>query len=251
MIDGARIIDFHGHVGRWDRLGMDDDPVLMLHAMDKVGIDVSCLFAIFHPDGMTGNDLLARFIAQHPDRFVGFAYVSPTMPERMIPELTRAIDELKFLAIKLYPPYTPWPFNQEPWHPIYEFANERGLAIIFHTDHFLNNRPRYFEELAPQFPKVKFVAGHSGNVPEARAEAIAAAQKYPNVYLETCSTFRTPGVIEHLVEAGGADRVLFGSDIPLMDSRPQIGKIVTARISDEAKRLVLGGNASRLLGITD
>ena len=251
MIDGTRIIDFHGHVGRWDRLGMDDDPVLMLHAMDKVGIDVSCLFAIFHPDGTTGNDLLARFIVQHPDRFVGFAYVSPTMPERMIPELTRAIDELKFLAIKLYPPYTPWPFNQEPWHPIYEFANERGLAIIFHTDHFLNNRPRYFEELAPQFPEVKFVAGHSGNVPEARAEAIAAVQKYPNVYLETCSTFRTPGVIEHLVEAGGADRVLFGSDIPLMDSRPQIGKIVTARISDEAKRLVLGGNASRLLGITD
>ncbi len=249
MIDGTRIIDFHGHVGRWDRLGMDDDPALMLHAMDKVGIDVSCLFAIFHPDGTTGNDMVARFIAQHPDRFVGFAYVSPTMPDRMIPELTRAIDELKFLAIKLYPPYTPWPFNQEPWHPIYEFANNRELAVIFHTDHFMNNRPRYFEELAAQYPKVKFVAGHSGNVPEARAEALAAAQKYPNVYLETCSTFRTPGVIEQLVTAGGADRVLFGSDIPLMDPRPQIGKIITARISDEAKRLVLGGNARRLLGL--
>lgn len=249
MIEGSRVIDFHGHVGRWDRWGMRDDPSLMLHAMDKAGIDVSCLFAIFHPDGTTGNDILARFVAKHPDRFVGFAYVSPTMPEGMIPELTRAIDELKFVAIKLYPPYTPWPFDQEPWHPIYEFANERGLTIILHTDHLLNNRPRYFESLAPKFPNVKFVAGHSGNVPEARTEAIAAAKAHGNVYLETCSTFRSPGVIEELVTQAGADRVLFGSDIPLMDPRPQIGKIITARITDEAKRLVLGENAQRLLGL--
>jgi predicted TIM-barrel fold metal-dependent hydrolase len=32
-----------------------------------------------------------------------------------------------------------------------------------------------------------------------------------------------------------------------MDPRPQLGKIITAAISDEAKRLVLGGNAQRLL----
>ena len=26
MIDGTQIIDYHGHVGRWDPLGMEDDP---------------------------------------------------------------------------------------------------------------------------------------------------------------------------------------------------------------------------------
>lgn len=249
MIDGIRVIDFHGHVGRWDRWGMKDDPALMLHAMDRAGIDVSCLFAIFHPDGTTGNDRLARFIARNPDRFLGFAYVSPTMPERMIPELTRAMDELRFVAIKLYPPYTPWPFNQPPWEPIYEFADARGLAVIFHTDQLHNNRPRYLEDIAPKYPNARFVAGHAGNTPEAREEAIAAARKYANVYLETCSTFRTPGVIEQLVAEAGADRVLFGSDTPLMDPRPQIGKIITARISDEAKRQILGNNARRVLGL--
>ena len=221
----------------------------MLRAMDAVGIDVSCLFSIFYPDGTTGNDLAARFIARHPDRFLGFACVSPMMPERMIPELARAIDELHFVAIKLYPPYTPWPFNQAPWHPVYRFADERGLAVILHTDHFENNRPRYFEDIAPAYPNARFVAGHSGNVPEARTEAIAAARKYPNVYLETCSTYRTPGVIEQLVEEAGADRVLFGSDIPLMDPRSQIGKIITARISDQDKRRILGDNARRVLGL--
>ena len=75
------------------------------------------------------------------------------------------------------------------------------------------------------------------------------AHAYPNVYLETCSSFRTPGVIEQLVSEVGADRVLFGSDIPLMDPRCQIGKIITADISDDAKRQVLGLNAMKLLGL--
>jgi predicted TIM-barrel fold metal-dependent hydrolase len=242
MIDGIRVIDFHGHSGRMDNVGMVDNPELMLRAMDAAGIDLACLFHIFQPDGTTSNDINARFIARHPDRFVGFAYVSPMMPEGMVPELNRAVDQLGFVAIKLYPPYTPWPFNESRWDPIYTFANERRLAIIFHT-----NRPRYLGDIAPRFPKANFVAGHSGNTWEARAEAIAAAQAHPNVYLETCSTYRTPGVIEQLVNEAGADRVLFGSDMPLMDPRPQLGKIITADISDDAKQMVLGGNASRLL----
>lgn len=247
MIDGLHVIDFHGHVGRWDRYGMIDDPTKILHAMDKAGIDLACLFHIFQPDSVTSNNLTAQFVAQHPDRFVGFAYVSPLMPERMIPELTRAIDQLHFPAIKLYPPYTPWPLNEPVWAPIYEFANERGLAVIFHTGPEPQSLPKFVSEIAPRYPQANFVIGHAGNTPVERAQAIAAVQTNPNVYLETSSTFRTPGVIEQLVTMAGADRVLYGSDLPLMDPRPQIGKIITAQISPAVKRLILGDNARRLL----
>ena len=247
MIDGTEVIDFHAHVGRWDWYGMKDDPELMIHAMDAAGIDVACLFNVFHPDGTTGNDLTASVVAQHPDRFVGFASVSPLLPERMLPELARAMDELQFAAIKLYPPATPWPdFSLPPWDPIYRFADERGLTIIFHTGD--DAPPKALSKIAPRYPRANFVAGHSGVTPEERAQAIAAAQAYPNVYLETCSTYRKPGLIEESVDKVGADRVLFGTDMPLMDPRAQLGKIITARIPDEAKRLVLGGNARRLLG---
>ena len=249
MIEGSRVIDFHGHVGRWDIYGMIDNPDLMLQAMDAVGIDHACLFHIFHPDSVSSNDLTARFVARYPDRFVGFAYVSPLIYSGCVDELSRAIDELQFSAIKLYPPYTPWPLNQPQWYPIYEFADDRGLTIIFHTDSGSQSRPKFLADIAPRYPNANFVAGHSGNTAEPRREAIAAARACPNVYLETCSTFRTPGVIEELVDGVGVDRVLFGSDMPLMDPRSQIGKIITARISDEAKQKILGGNAGRLLGI--
>ncbi len=249
MIEGIKVIDFHGHVGRWDKWVNNYDQKLMLHAMDSAGIDISCLFNTFYPDGTSGNDRAAEFVAKHPDRFIGYAVVSPEMPERMVPELTRAIDELKFRAIKVYPPYTTCEIYKPPWHPIYEFANERKLAILFHTGVEWQNHTRYLAKIAPDYPEAIFVSGHSGNVADERADAIAGAQAHPNIYLETCSTFRTPGVIEQLVNEAGADRVLYGSDIPVMDPRAQIGKIITAEISDEAKRQVLGGNASRLLGL--
>ncbi|OIO88760.1 MAG: hypothetical protein AUK03_15685 [Anaerolineae bacterium CG2_30_64_16] len=247
MIDGVQVIDFHGHVGRWDRYGMNDEPARMWHAMDAAGIDRACVFNIFHPDGTTGNDLTAAFVAQHPGRFIGFAYVSPLMPERVLPELSRALDGLGFAAIKLYSPYTPWPLNEPPWEPIYRFADARGLTIIMHTGSEPQALPKLVGEVAPRYPHANFVMGHSGNTPVERGQAIAAAQANPNVYLETCSTFRSPGVIEQLVNEAGADRVLYGSDLPLMDPRPQLGKIITAQLSDAARRQILGDNARRLL----
>jgi predicted TIM-barrel fold metal-dependent hydrolase len=245
MIDGMEVIDFHSHVGRWDALGMHADPQTMLRAMDAAGIDRVCLFDIFYPDGTRANDLTAAFVAQHPDRFVGFAYVSPWMPERMVRELERAVDELGFLAIKLYPPYVPYEANDPVWDPVYRFADARELAIIVHTGS--DAEPRYLAEAAGRFPKATFVAAHAGNSEPFRSQAIAGVKENANFYVETCSTFRTPGVIEELVEKAGADRVLYGSDMPLMDPRAQIGKIITADIGDEAKRLILGENARRLL----
>ncbi len=247
MIEGNEVIDFHGHVGRWDDLGIVDDPATMLRAMDAVGIDRSCVFNIFHPEGTTGNDETAAFVARHPDRFIGFAYVSPLLPDLMVPELERAIDELGFPAIKLYPPYTPFPLCDPIWDPIYGFANERELAVILHTGPEKTAEPGHLLEAAPRFPKAKFIAGHAGNFEPYRSQAIKAAQVCDNVYLETCSTYRSPGVIEELVAGVGADRVLFGSDTPLMDPRAQMGKIITAAIDDDAKRLILGENAKKLL----
>ena len=249
MIGSCKVIDFHGHVGCWDEFRAFDDPDVMLAAMDAVGIDKSCLFNIFHPEGVHSNDLTAEFIARYPERFVGFAYVSPLKPAGMVAELERAVDQLGLRAIKLYPPYTPFNLNRECWFPIYQFAHDRGLAVISHTGPESTAYPRYLAEVAPRFPGANFVAGHSGNTPEHRHDAIEAARYCPNFYLETCSTFRIPGVMEELVGGAGASKVLFGSDIPLLDPRPQLGKIITADISDEAKRLVLGENACRLLNL--
>ena len=244
------VIDFHAHTGRFDRFGWIDDPLRMVDAMDDVGIQITCVFNIFFSDCVTGNEATARFVAARPERFRGFAFASPLAGEAITPELERAVDSLGFVGIKVYPPSTPWPLDDRRWDRIYGFAHERRLPILFHTGVERNSHPYRLASVAQRFPAAILVAGHSGNVAPMRRQALQVAADYSNVYLETCSTYRTPGVIEQLVADAGADRVLFGSDSPLMDPRVQIGKIVTADISAEQKQLVLGQNAARLLGMS-
>ena len=92
MIDGTTVIDFHGHPGRWGA-GVAS-PETVIPVMDAAGVDRSVLFNIWHPEGIGANDDTAQLVAAAPDRFMGFAYVSPLMPDGMVAELERAVDEL-------------------------------------------------------------------------------------------------------------------------------------------------------------
>ena len=246
MIDGVEVIDFHGHTGAWEFYNMGDDLPRQLHAMDAAGVDRSCRFNIFHIRPHQAHNELAQTVAASEGRLIGFAYASPLNPE-MVAETRRAIDVLGFCAIKIYPPTGDITLTDVRWKPLFDFANARELAIISHTGVERSCSPSMFNEIAPQYPKVKFVIGHSGNVHPHRGHAIEAARAHDNVFLETCSTNRQTRFIEDLVQGAGAEKVLFGSDVPLMDPRVQIGKILCASISDEQKRMVLGTNARRLL----
>ena len=73
--------------------------------MDAAGIDRCNVNCIFHGDARRGNDVVARQVSAHPDRFVGVAFVTPHYPDETIAELERAFDTLGFRSVKLYPTY--------------------------------------------------------------------------------------------------------------------------------------------------
>ena len=247
------VIDLHAHAGRWGSVGVDDDPDRYVEIMDEAGIDRTCINCIFYGDATMGNDTVARFIDRYPDRFVGVAFVTPHYPEEAIPELERAYDSLGFKMLKVYPPYALIPLTDPKWAPIFEWCDARSAVVMSHSDLGMPgdhlHRPRLFAEVARMYTNVSWVLGHAGNLEAGRVEAVEAAKHAPNIYLETATSWGGNGAIEFLVEGAGQDRVLFGSDMPLMDARYQIGRVATSAISDEAKHAVLGGNAARLLGL--
>ena len=67
--------------------------------------------------------------------------------------------------------------------------------------------------------------------------------------METATDDSYFGRFERVVEVAGPDRIVYGSDMPLFDARQEVGKVVTADISDEDKRKILGLNAIKLLGL--
>lgn len=247
------VIDMHSHVGRWGINAVYDDVGQYIRIMDAAGVDLACINCIFYGDAKRGNDTVARFVDAHPDRFVGVGFVTPHYPEEAIGELERSFDVLGMRFLKLYPTYFGRPIDDPGYTPIFEWANDRGIVLMSHSsyvdDQDTLTAPQRFVGLAKRYPRIRWVLAHSGNAVPGQEQAVEAARTCGNIYLETCTSYGEHGTIERLVNGAGDERVLYGSDMPLMDARIQVGRIVTANISEDAKRKVLGLNAIRLLGL--
>jgi predicted TIM-barrel fold metal-dependent hydrolase len=123
--------------------------------------------------------------------------------------------------------------------------------------------PLVIEELAHRHPGVTLVAAHAG-MPWI-AESIAVAARNDNVWIDLSAL---PAANERAVDAvlsialqhGLEDRLLFGSDFPVVDPARYAGKLRRAgapawlrwalglpRVTAAARRKILGENAARLL----
>ena len=245
------IVDFHNHAGTGGRYGLYGDPERFIRIMDTAGIDRACINCIWFGDARHGNDLVASFVSQYPDRFVGVGFVTPHYPEEAIRELERCFDTLDMKYLKIYPDYLGRPQDDPGYFPIYEWCNDRAIAVMSHAHYVFDKEtvtvPARYAALTERYPRIKWVLAHAGA--GGNWGAVEAARTLPNVYLETATAVGAHDLLESVVEAVGADRVLYGSDMPIFDARTQVGRIATADISEEDKRKILGLNAIKLLGL--
>jgi predicted TIM-barrel fold metal-dependent hydrolase len=74
-----------------------------------------------------------------------------------------------------------------------------------------------------------------------------------NVFFDTAASpfLYTPQVYNQVIQLVGADKVLFGSDYPLLAQSRLLKEIKSLDLPEETERLILSGNAQRLLGIAD
>lgn len=247
------VVDMHSHVGRQTFYRMHDAPEPYVRIMDIAGVDVAPVSCIFFGTARQCNDAVERFVALNPDRFFGVVHVTPRYPDEAMSELERVFKLPEFKMLKLYPDYLGKPIDDPSYFPIFEWCDENNIVVKSHSsytsDGDILTSPSLFIPLAERYANIRWVLGHSGNAMAGQIQAVEAAQSSRNIWLETCTSHGEHGTIEYLVEGAGADRVLYGSDMPLMDARFQIARIATADMDDETKRQVLGLNAMELLGI--
>jgi predicted TIM-barrel fold metal-dependent hydrolase len=131
-------------------------------------------------------------------------------------------------------------------HPLADLVAERGLPLLIHTGHPIFTLPWSVEELAQAKPETNVIMGHMGhgNIIYINA-AIDAAERRPNVYLET-SGMPMHTKIAEAVNRVGADRVLYGSDAPFHHPKVELLKVRLSGIKPSDMEMVLGMNAERL-----
>jgi predicted TIM-barrel fold metal-dependent hydrolase len=242
-----KIVDAHVHIGKSTRLQIDADGEMLVRIADEMGFDRICctdLTALFY-DFVEGNRLLYEELRKFPDRIIGYATLHSTrFGKAMLDELERCANDYGMRGLKLYS--TPEATIAEPATiPVLEKCVDLGFPVLAHTT------PQECEYLLSHVPECNLIMGHAGAQPYAKGDwnrAIMAAQKYRNLYLDTTSSGIDLGFVETCVETLGAERIIFGTDTPLLDPCFQLSKVRETRVSAGDLELILGGNILRLMG---
>jgi predicted TIM-barrel fold metal-dependent hydrolase len=245
------IIDAHGHLGPMRDYHVPQDTAQgIVRNLDLAGVDkilLSSLVAI-QSDTRLGNDMVGEAVRKFPDRIVGYAVANPHFKGEIEAELTRCFDELRMSAIKIHPEWHQYPVDGENYQPVWDFASRHRAVVLSHTMGRKEEMAK-FEVLSGRYPEITFILAHAGGSFQNAGNYIEISRKRSNVYLEVTLSSIPFGMIEHLVEGAGADKVLYGSDMTYRDHKPQLGWVVYSRIPQQDKRKVLGLNAARILGL--
>ncbi len=216
--------------------------------MDRLGIDslVTAPWSGISFNGIKGNEEVVYSATKHPGRIYGFTTCNIHYAEDLnswksyhekYPEV--------FVGIKPYPPYQKFEFADEVAREWFEYANEHHMPALIHVGPMVFTEK--MEKLIASCPNVTFIIAHTGSDYITARNAIALAKKFDNVILEITYTSTARNMIEFLVEQVGAERVLYGSDLPMRDPTPQLAWVCYAKISEDDKKKILSENFKRIL----
>ncbi|MCX5662082.1 MAG: amidohydrolase family protein [Planctomycetota bacterium] len=193
-----------------------------------------------------GNQCVIDALNAYPDFYWGLATfdVMHESAEQMRAKMERIYADKRFLGLKPYPQYG-IPYHDRRYECWWEFGNERHLYCGLHPVHWF--QATEFEAICPKYPNLTVVAYHGGSSYEIADTCINLAKKHANFMIEITLTPVCGGIIDYLVKGAGADRVMYGSDLPMRDPRQQLGWVVYSRLGLEDKKKVLGLNAKRVI----
>lgn len=233
----------------------------LVASMDEARIDMSVVLNIgwvSHQLCVQTNDYILDSVSRHPTRLIGFCALQPKAGDAAIAELercagagARGIGELRsdMQGFDLA--------DERTMQPLVAAAMKHGLILLTHASEPVGHRypgkgsitPDRLYSLITVFPDLKLVCAHWGGglpfytlMPEVR-KALA------NVFFDTAATpyLYQPQMFSHVSSIIGSDRILFGTDYPLMHQNRVIDQVRSSGLSEEDQAAILGGNAERLL----
>jgi predicted TIM-barrel fold metal-dependent hydrolase len=235
------------HVDHLPALGWSLEAAECVRRLDEAGIEKGVVMTIVdapevNPDAL---DLIAAAMAEFPGRLEAFARIHPWYGDEAVALLERAIGELGFKGLKLHPVTTIAHPAEDDTLRLIRAAAAHDAPTLFHCGDEPLTTPLAIARAAAAVPEATIILGHMGGYFHVD-EAIAVAERHPNLVLET-SAMPYPSKIREAVERVGAERVLYASDGPACSPRIEVEKVRLAGLDPADERLVLGENAARML----
>lgn len=245
------IADCHGHLGvHPDFPAYKATPEEMISVMDHLNIEMLAITSTLacYNDCPRGNAEVDPVLRKYPERFLGYITVNPNPPGQGVAELQKWSHFHSPPLIKMHPGLHKYPVHGKHYLPIWEYAHNTDAVVLVHTwDSDPNCGPLLFPAIARAHPHARILLGHSGVTWRGYMQAIEAAESADNLYLDLSGSQNHRLILERCVERLGAERILFGSDLPFLEASMTIGRVLTANISDTAKEQILRNNFLRLV----
>jgi uncharacterized protein len=168
------------------------------------------------------NELIAEYVALHPEKLVGWASVDPNERD-CVEQLEFAVSELGLRGLKLGPVYQHFdPADRMHW-PLFRKCQELDLPIMWHQGTTFPSKaklkwgnPLQLEDVAMDFPGLRMIIAHLGHPWE--ADLVALIRKCPNLYADISAVHYRPWrywqAMVTAMEYGVTHKLLLGSDFP-------------------------------------
>jgi uncharacterized protein len=260
-----RAIDVHAHYGNYHR--DDGDPLVdkfssasadeVARRADACGVEFSIVSPLAgllprgRADAVAGNEAAFREVPAVPG-LLQYVIVNPLQPKTF--DQARTMLRARWcVGIKIHPEEHCYRITDHG-EKLCEFFEEMKAPVMTHSG-CPNSLPADFVPFANRHPGVRLLLAHLGNGAGDNGRAgnqVRAVQAavHGNLWVDTSSGRNLlPGLVEWAVKEIGAERLLFGTDVPVYHTGMQWARIETAEISDAAKRLILRENAVKFFNL--
>src|SRR5579884_3937118 len=207
------------------------------------------------------NEEVAEVAAEHADVLIPFASIDPAKGKMGAREARRLIEDYGVRGFKFHPSQQGFYPNDRKAYVLYEAIAEAKLPALFHTGQtgagagapggmgvrLKYSNPMFLDDVAADFPDMPIILAHP-SFPW-QDEALAVATHKPNVYIDLSgwSPKYFPANLIQYTNTLLKDRILFGSDYPVLTPERWLADFEKLQIKPEVRPRVLKDNAVRLL----
>ena len=199
------------------------------------------------------NEEIAEAAQQNSDIMIAFGSIDPHKGKMGAREARKLVEEYGVKGFKFHPTVQGFePADRMAW-PIYEVIAEHKLPAVFHSGHsgigsgmrcggglrLQNSNPMLLEDVAIAFPDMQIIIAHPSW--PWQDEAISLAMHKPNIWIDLSGwspKYFPPQLVQYC-NTLLKDRILFGSDFPLITPDRWMKDFEEAGFKDEVKPLIL------------
>ena len=232
-------------------------------AMEEEGVDRSVVFGFPWRNMQVTretNDYVLESVQRFPEKLIGFCCLDPTATdaaqeaERCLDGGLSGVGELAFYESGIDT------HALDRLTPIMELCQDRNVPVMMHTNEPVGhqypgktpNTLAQIYRMVTRFPDNTIILAHwGGGVFFYHLLRKEVNEVLGNAYFDTAASpfLYNPAIYNMAIQIMGAEKILFGTDFPLLRPSRYFKEFKTAGLSESDKKKICGENAKRLLGI--